>query len=130
MSRGKSSGRKYLLSVHLFCVFLTGFLLGCQSETEEIKPRLIQYPIPFYQRIPSCTLSFYFGIETERFKLVRNNEGTWLLYDKLTDPLEVNNLAGLDEMIFIQLELEKQLEILKHNSDNLWYHQGYSFYSK
>jgi hypothetical protein len=110
MNWGERLARKFLLTVNLFWGIGVLLVLSCQVETEENNPKLIQYPVPFYQRNSECQKALYYGIQTVRFKLIKKPDGVCLLYDKLIDPLEVNNLAGLDEMIFIQLSLEKRLD--------------------
>ena len=95
----------------LALLFFIGFV-ACSSNHKERKSKLIEYPVPFYQLTLTCSTTFYYGIETKRFILINNDKGAWLLYDKLIDPDEVNNLEGLDEYIYIQLDLEKQLRVL------------------
>lgn len=130
MKLGKRPKRQFLLSVNLFWGLLVLLMLSCKSVSEENKSQLIQYPVPFYQRNKDCTPNFFYGIQTKRFKLVKNTKGVWLLYDKLIDPDQVNNLAGLDEYIFIQLELEQKLNQLIQKKDSLWFLQNYDFYAQ
>ena len=79
---------------------------------------LIQCPVPFHQWNYSIGGREYRGVRSERFTYVRDLNGPWLLYDNLIDPYQMNNLLGLDEYIFIQADLENQLqEKLKQNND-------------
>ena len=54
----------------------------------------------------------YRGVRTDRFTYVRDLNGPWLLYDNVVDPYQMNNLLGLDEYIFIESDLENQLQEL------------------
>lgn len=100
-----------------FILVIIGLLIGCGKETLIQQAKLIQNPVPFYKRVAGSTAIFYDGIKTERFTLIRNEQETWLLYDKLVDNDELINFAGLDEYTFIQLDLEKQLRQLLKNSN-------------
>ena len=67
-------------------------------------------------------------VRSERFTFVRDLNGPWLLYDNLIDPYQMNNLLGLDEYIFIQADLENQLQQkLNKNKDEF---QPGSYYMK
>lgn len=100
----------------LFLIVVVVLIIGCGKDKFCQKQKLIQYPIPFYQRTAGSEKVSFNGIETARFKLIRNRQQTWLLYDKLIDPSQLSNLAGLDEYTFIQLDLEKQLQQLLGNA--------------
>lgn len=78
---------------------------------------LIQCPVPFHQWNYGVGGREYRGVRTARFTYVRDLKGPWLLYDNLEDPYQMNNLIGTDEMIFIQSDLENQLQelLLKTN---------------
>lgn len=82
------------------------------------KSVLIQCPVPFHQWNYSTGGREYRGVRSERFTYVRDLNGPWLLYDNLVDPYQMNNLLGLDEYVFIQADLENQLQDkLKNNND-------------
>ncbi len=78
---------------------------------------LIQCPVPFHQWNYGLGGREFRGVRTERYTYVRDLNGPWLLYDNLEDPYQMNNLLGTDEMIFIQSDLENQLQklLLKTN---------------
>ncbi len=78
---------------------------------------LIQCPVPFHQWNYAAGGREYRGVRSERFTYVRDLNGPWLLYDNLIDPYQMNNLLGLDEYIFIQGDLENQLQ-QKLNKNN------------
>ncbi len=82
---------------------------------------LIQCPVPFHQWNYGVGGREYRGVRTTRFTYVRDLNGPWLLYDNLEDPYQMNNLIGTDEMIFIQSDLETQLQklLLKTNDEFL-----------
>lgn len=101
-------------------LLLSLLFFNCETHEENPIPKLIKYPVPFYERCEKCTDAFYVGIQTNRFRLIKNKDGVWLLYDKLVDPSQRNNLANLDEYIFIQLNLEKQLQELLENTNNTY----------
>lgn len=102
-----------------FTVLLLSLLLfNCETPKESSKPKLVKFPVPFYERHAGCTDAFYIGIKTSRFLLIKNKDKVWLLYDKLVDPSQRNNLANFDEYTFIQLNLEKQLQELLKNANN------------
>jgi arylsulfatase A-like enzyme len=82
---------------------------------------LIQCPVPFHQWNYGVGGREYRGVRTNRFTYVRDLNGPWLLYDNLEDSYQMNNLIGTDEMIFIQSDLENQLQklLLKTNDEFL-----------
>jgi len=82
---------------------------------------LIQCAVPFHQWNYGFGGREYRGVRTTRFTYVRDLNGPWLLYDNLEDPYQMNNLIGTDEMIFIQSDLENQLQelLLKTNDEFL-----------
>ncbi len=71
---------------------------------------LIQCPVPFHQWNYSSGGKEYRGVRSHRFTYVRDLNGPWLLYDNILDPYQMNNLLGLDEYKFIELDLEEQLQ--------------------
>ncbi len=80
---------------------------------------LIQCPVPFHQWNYSNGGREYRGVRTKRYTYVRDLNGPWLLYDNLEDQYQINNLVGLDEYKFIQIDLEKHLrELLKKTNDD------------
>lgn len=80
---------------------------------------LIQCAVPFHQWNYSSGGREYRGVRSERFTYVRDLNGPWLLFDNVLDPFQMNNLLGIDEYIFIQSDLERQLqEWLKKTNDN------------
>jgi arylsulfatase A-like enzyme len=90
--------------------------------TGEEKPTnesvLIQCPVPFHQWNYSNGGREYRGVRTNRFTYVRDLNGPWLLYDIQLDPFQMNNLLGADEYIFIQSDLDNQLqELLRKTND-------------
>jgi arylsulfatase A-like enzyme len=82
------------------------------EENPDNEAVLIQCPVPFHQWNYSVGGREYRGVRTKRFTYVRDLNGPWLLYDNLADPYQMNNLIGLDEYIFIQSDLENQLDQL------------------
>ncbi len=80
---------------------------------------LIQCPVPFHQWNYDKGGREYRGVRSERFTYVRDLNGPWLLYDNVLDPYQMNNLLGFDEYIFIQSNLEEQLQNwLQKNNDS------------
>jgi hypothetical protein len=77
--------------------------------------------VPFHQWNYSVGGREFRGVRSNRFTYVRDLNGPWLLYDNILDPYQMNNLLGLDEYIFIQSDLEKQLQkwLTKTNDDFL-----------
>jgi len=87
-----------------------------QPDNEAV---LIQCPVPFHQWNYEKGGREYRGVRTEKYTYARDLNGPWLLYDNEMDPYQMNNLVGLDEYIFIQSDLEKQLnELLKQTNDD------------
>lgn len=88
------------------------------EEQVEDKAVLIQCPVPFHQWNYKHGGREYRGVKTKRFTYVRDLDGPWLLYDKSIDPYQMNNLIGADEYIYIQADLESQLQkLLDKNKD-------------
>ncbi len=93
--------------------------------TGEEKPAnesvLIQCPVPFHQWNYNSGGREYRGVRTDRYTYVRDLNGPWLLYDNKLDPYQMNNLLGTDEYIFIQSDLDNQLQewLSKTNDDFL-----------
>lgn len=85
-------------------------ILGKEEAPDEAV--LIQCPVPFHQWNYKKGGREYRGVHTKRYTYVRDLNGPWLLYDNQTDPYQMNNLIGFDEYIFIQSELEQQLQKL------------------
>lgn len=97
-----------------FLFFIFTFLACNDEPVQKSEPRLIESRVPFYAWNDTLQTQFYYGVQTEKFIYVRNFEGAWLLYDKRIETSQLINVAGLDEYIFIQSELEFQLkELLK-----------------
>lgn len=61
----------------------------------------------------------YRGIYTNRYTYVKNLTGAWLLYDNLTDPYQMNNLAENPEYSRLKKKLESMLnkELKKIDDD-------------
>jgi len=92
-------------------------ITGEEKSTNESV--LIQCPVPFHQWNYSKGGREYRGVRTDRFTYVRDLNGPWLLYDNKVDPYQMTNLLGMDEYIFIQSDLEHQLqEWLRKTNDN------------
>lgn len=91
------------------------------EEKPTIESVLIQCPVPFHQWNYSKGGREYRGVRTDRFTYVRDLNGPWLLYDNKVDPYQMTNLLGMDEYIFIQSDLEHQLQewLRKTNDDFL-----------
>lgn len=89
-----------------------------EAENEAV---LIQCPVPFHQWNYGMGGREYRGVRTKRYTYVRDLNGPWLLYDNLVDTFQMNNLIGFDEYIYIQSDLENQLQKLleKTNDDFL-----------
>lgn len=111
----------------IFAVLLIVLCIQCETVEKQDKPQLISYPIPFYERYEGCTKTHYWGIQTKYFKLIENENGTWLLYDKRVDDTQQNNLANFDEYTFIQLDLQKQLQELLKNTNNRYILGGINY---
>ncbi len=79
---------------------------------------LIQCPVPFHQWNYSRGGREYRGVRTERYTYVRDLNGPWLLYDNKQDPFQISNLIGTDEYIFIQSDLENQLQEWLQKTDD------------
>ncbi len=79
---------------------------------------LIQCPVPFHQWNYQNGGREFRGVRTKRFTYVRDLNGPWLLYDNLVDPFQMNNLIGADEYIFIQSDLEEQLQNLLRKTND------------
>lgn len=91
-------------------------ILGEEQVSDEAV--LIQCPVPFHQWNYKNGGREYRGVKTKRFTYVRDLDGPWLLYDKNIDPYQMSNLIGTDEYIYIQSDLESQLQkILDKNKD-------------
>ena len=89
------------------------------EEKPQHESVLIQCPVPFHQWNYSQGGREYRGVRSERFTYVRDLNGPWLLYDNVLDPFQMNNLLGLDEYVYIQSDLEKQLQDwLKRTNDS------------
>ncbi len=89
------------------------------EEEPENEAVLIQCPVPFHQWNYQRGGREYRGVRTKRFTYVRDLNGPWLLYDNRLDPYQMNNLVGADEYIFIQSDLERQLqELLNKTNDD------------
>lgn len=90
--------------------------------TGEEKPKneavLIQCAVPFHQWNYGLGGREYRGVRTNRFTYVRDLNGPWLLYDNVMDPYQMNNLLGLDEYLFIQSDLENQLQQLLQQTND------------
>ena len=96
---------------------LSGTITGTSENKRESV--LIQCPVPFHQWNYEKGGREYRGVRTDRYTYVRDLNGPWLLFDNQMDPYQNNNLIGLDEYIFIQSDLENQLqELLKETNDN------------
>jgi arylsulfatase A-like enzyme len=79
---------------------------------------LIQCAVPFHQWNYERGGREYRGVRTKRYTYVRDLNGPWLLYDNLVDSFQMNNLIGFDEYIFIQADLEKQLQALLQKTND------------
>jgi arylsulfatase A-like enzyme len=88
------------------------------EKQAENKAVLIQCPVPFHQWNYKKGGREYRGVRTARFTYVRDLKGPWLLYDKNIDPFQMNNLIGVDEYIFIQSDLEQQLQQLLEQTND------------
>jgi arylsulfatase A-like enzyme len=96
------------------------------EKQAENKAVLIQCPVPFHQWNYKKGGREYRGVRTARFTYVRDLKGPWLLYDKNLDPFQMNNLIGVDEYIFIQSDLEQQLQqLLEQTNDKFLSGNGY-----
>lgn len=79
---------------------------------------LIQCAVPFHQWNYEKGGREYRGVRTNRYTYVRDLNGPWLLYDNLIDPYQMSNLIGTDEYIFIQSDLENQLQKLLEETND------------
>jgi len=90
-----------------------------EEEEAQNEAVLIQCPVPFHQWNFEKGGREFRGVRTKKYTYARDLNGPWLLYDNQMDPYQMNNLIGLDEYIFIQSDLEKQLkDLLKKTNDN------------
>jgi arylsulfatase A-like enzyme len=91
-------------------------ILGNQKAQHESV--LIQCPVPFHQWNYAKGGREFRGVRTTKYTYARDLNGPWILYDNKMDPYQMNNLIGLDEYIYIQNDLEKQLqELLQKTND-------------
>ncbi|HSH19055.1 MAG TPA: sulfatase, partial [Draconibacterium sp.] len=94
----------------------SGIIIGKEKPAD--RAVLIQCPVPFHQWNYGKGGREYRGVRTKRYTYVRDLKGPWLLFDNVLDPYQMNNLLDLDETIFIQTDLENQLQkLLQKNND-------------
>lgn len=82
------------------------------KEKPQNESVLIQCPVPFHQWNYEKGGREFRGVRTTKYTYARDLNGPWILYDNQLDPYQMNNLIGLDEYIYIQKDLEKQLQNL------------------
>lgn len=100
-------------------IFVFVFFYSCSPDKKQEYPKLIQYPLPFFERQNQTNSTAYNGIETQHYTLIKKKQEVWLLYDKRVNPDQNINFANFDEYTFIQLDLQKQLqELLKHTNNS------------
>lgn len=59
------------------------------------------------------------GVVTDQYTYVRDLNGPWLMFDNLSDPLQMNNLAGNEKYNVAQRKLDKLLvKALKERNDD------------
>ncbi len=85
-----------------------GQLLG--SEDLEIDGAFITCPVPFHQWNYKKGGKEFRGIRTERYTYAKDLNGSWLLYDNLNDPYQLNNLVDKAEYKEIENDLELKLQ--------------------
>lgn len=56
----------------------------------------------------------YRGIRTDRFTYVRDLDGPWLFFDRVTDPFQQTNLVGIARYSGMQAELDARLKAKLH----------------
>lgn len=71
---------------------------------------LIQCPVPFHQWNYQIGGREFRGVRSKKYTYAEDLNGPWLLYDNLLDPYQMNNLVGIDEYIYIQADMKKQLQ--------------------
>jgi arylsulfatase A-like enzyme len=70
---------------------------------------LLNLPVSF-SVVRRHGLGEYRGIRDSRHTFVRSMQGAWLLYDNVTDPFQMNNLAGKPESRDLQARMERRLD--------------------
>ncbi len=93
------------------------------------KSILFEYPTPFYLMGSGAEQQVIYGIKTQRFTYVEQDGRPWLLYDKHVDSAVNINMTDVDEYIFIQLDLARQLHELLEKSEFSVLFKKYFFYS-
>lgn len=96
---------------------LSKIMLGKTKDT--INGVLISCVQPFGQWNRKSGGKEYRGIVTGRFTYVRDLKGAWLLFDNLTDPLQLNNLVNQSTSKMVQEDLDLRLnKLLKERKDD------------
>lgn len=83
-------------------------LAGKRKPTGD-EAALIQVPVPFHENNFLNGGKEYRGIRTKQYTYVRDLKGSWLLYDNVKDPYQLNNLVGSKSYAGVQSQLEKAL---------------------
>lgn len=83
-------------------------LAGKRKPTGD-EAALIQVPVPFHENNFLNGGKEYRGIRTKQYTYVRDLKGSWLLYDNVKDPYQLNNLVDSKSYARVQLQLEKAL---------------------
>ena len=81
---------------------------GAKKPTNETV--LIQCPVPFHQWNYQNGGREFRGVRSKKYTYAEDLNGPWLLYDNMLDPYQMNNLIGIDEYIYIQADMKKQLK--------------------
>jgi len=82
-------------------------LLG--KKKNDVTHTLISCVQPFGQWIRSKGGKEYRGLMTENYTYVRDLKGPWLLFDRIKDPFQLNNLVGQTPFASIQSKLDRDL---------------------
>lgn len=70
----------------------------------------------YYEYPGEHSVKRHYGVRTDRYKLIHfyYDVDYWELYDLKNDPLEINNLYGIDEYSDIIVELKQKINKLQH----------------
>jgi arylsulfatase A-like enzyme len=86
----------------------SGYVRGGQNPSDGAT--VISCAAPFAQWNRRVGGREFRGIRTTRYTYVRDLNGPWLLFDNLTDPGQMTNLAGKSQYAALQAELETTLK--------------------
>ena len=92
-------------------------MTGRSRQKSENRGTLISLAVPITEA-RRYGFAEYRGLRTPRHTYVRSIRGPWLLYDNLSDPYQMHNLAGKPEAKQLQTRLDRDLDAeLKKRKD-------------